>query len=170
MGPAHGPLLTELVELADLVMVEGVEPVDRLGTSAQGGGVALESVEVLLEGCAVGLEGGDGRLGLLDRFSGVGSDSFRVAPTAEPGLSRVVVGAPHRRSQLGLQLTLQVSDGSGVWLPRPSRRVDGGLECLELIVGVGSALPTMVEAIDKRLPPIVDLLSPRLDPVGHDRF
>jgi hypothetical protein len=123
-----------------------------------------------LTGAPVGVDRGDVGFGLLDGRAGVGGASFAAASMPEPGLAGVVICVPHRRAQVGLQLTFQVSDGPGVRLPCLTSGVDGRLQRVELFEGFGPALLSLVRTVDEGLPSIVELLSPWFDPVRHSGF
>ena len=109
----------DLVELVELAAVEAVEHLSGFAAPAQVGVTSLELVEVLFDGAALGADGGDGRLCLIDGVPGIGGDAFGVASMPEPGLAGVVVGAPHRRPQLGLELAVRGCGWVGRRAPTP---------------------------------------------------
>jgi hypothetical protein len=87
-----------------------------------------------------------------DGFSGVGRNPFGLAPVPEPGPIGVVVGVPHGRSKL----SLQVLDGPSIGLPGRPCGCDDRLKRLKLFYGLGPAVLSLVEAVDEGLAPIVE--------------
>jgi hypothetical protein len=79
-----------------------------------------------------------------------------------------VVGAPHRRPQFAFELTFEVTDGSGVRLPRLSGGFDRRLERLQLLDRFGPPVLPLVEAVDEGSSPTMELIYPWLDPVRHE--
>ena len=144
----------DLVVLGDLLAEVRVESVGSGGQGAELAFADPEAVEVLLLRRSFRMDAHDGGFRLLDGPVGVDGAALGAAPVAYPRGTGVVVCFPLGWSQDGVQLVLEVLDGSGVGLPRRSGAVEGGFEVVELL-GCGCLPVLSVGEVVDELPAVV---------------
>ena len=153
-GVSLGPLLPgvegveEPLGLGELEAVEVVEVgarPDRVGVGAQRAGSSGELVEVLLDGCAAGLDFSDGGFGVVDGAPRVGEAVSGAPPAADAGVAFVVCGVPQRGLQALAELLVDLGDLGGVGGPRGVRRGEVGLKRGQLESGSATPVGGLVE-------------------------